>query len=182
MIDVIHKLTLGGEEQWYVARGRSSELPLLLFLHGGPGSPQTGAQHKYNRELEHHYIVVNWDQRGGGKSYRPGMDPSGMTIEQLLADAYELTQHLLQRFGKEKLVVMGHSMGAVLGAQFAARHPERIAVYVGINQPVNRVEEEERTHQYVLTESKKRHITKAMQQLERIKPPIMGALRPQMIW
>lgn len=175
MINVIHKISLGGEEQWYVARGRSEELPLLLFLHGGPGSPQTGAQHKYNRELENHYIVVNWDQRGGGKSYRPGMDPAQMTVDQLLADAYELTNHLLERFGKSKLVVMGHSMGAILGALFIERHPELVAAYVGINQPVNRVEEEERTHQYVLNESKKRQNQKALKQLQRVIPPVNGS-------
>lgn len=87
MINLVQKIKLGDEEQWYVARGRSAELPLLLFLHGGPGSPQTGAQHKYNRELEEHFIVVNWDQRGGGKSYHPHIDPATMTIDQLLSDA-----------------------------------------------------------------------------------------------
>jgi proline iminopeptidase len=175
VINVIQKIKLGGEDQWYVARGGNAELPLLLFLHGGPGSPQTGAQHKYNRELEDHYIVVNWDQRGSGKSYRPNMDPSTMTIDRLLADAYELTKHLLERFGKTKLVVMGHSMGAILGVQFIARHPELVAAYVGINQPVNRVEEEERTHHYVLTQSKERRNLKALKQMQRMRPPMNGS-------
>lgn len=43
--------------------------------------------------------------------FRPGVDPSTMTVDQLLADEYELTLHLLNRFGKCKLVVMGHFDG-----------------------------------------------------------------------
>ncbi|MCM3767680.1 alpha/beta fold hydrolase [Neobacillus niacini] len=70
-VSILEKVKLGGVEQWITIRGRNKELPILLFLHGGPGSPQTGAQQKYNRDLEDHYLVVNWDQRGSGKSFSP---------------------------------------------------------------------------------------------------------------
>lgn len=177
MINILQKITLGGEEQWYVARGDTAELPLLLFLHGGPGSPQTGAQHKFNRELEKHFLVVNWDQRGGGKSYRPDMKAEELTLEQLLSDAVELTRHLLQRFGKDKLYVMGQSMGALMGLQFAERHPELIQAYVGINQPVDRIREEERSYEFTLQEAKRRNIRKAIRALEEVGPPVNGSYK-----
>lgn len=175
MIRIQQQVTLGNEHQWYMARGESLELPLLLFLHGGPGSPQAGAQHRYNRELEKYFIVVNWDQRGSGKSYHRHIDPATMNVEQLLSDATELVQHLLRRFEKRKLYVMGHSMGALLGMQFIKRNPDVVAAYVGINQPVHRAEEEERTQQFVIAESRRRNHRKAIREMEAMRPVINGS-------
>lgn len=99
-VSALEKIMLEGVEQWYTIRGRSKNLPLLLFLHGGPGSPQTGAQRKYNDSLEEHYLVVNWDQRGSGKSFSSKASAESMTLTQLISDAnfinlqYFLSTHL----------------------------------------------------------------------------------------
>lgn len=176
-IDMLQSLMLGGERQWYTARGAKADLPVLLFLHGGPGSPQTGAQHKYNRELEDHFIVVNWDQRGAGKSYRPGIDPATMNVNQLLNDARELLLHILGQFGRKKAYVMGHSMGALMGLQLVHKYPELVTAYIGINQPVNRIEEEEKTHRFVLEESERRKHRKAISAMSGMPFPVRGSFR-----
>ena len=57
-------------------------------------------------------MVVDWDQRGAGKSYA-ALDPtSTLTPDQLISDTIELTDYLRQRFGaREDLPdreVLGH--------------------------------------------------------------------------
>ena len=141
-VSKLEKLTLGGIEQWITVRGKQKELPILLYLHDGPGSPQTGAQRKYNAILEDYFLVVNWDQRGAGKSYTPHIPADTMNFEQLLSDAYELVLYLKDTYQKEKIFLMGHSFGAALGLLFAHRYPELIQAYIGINQPVFWEEEE----------------------------------------
>lgn len=173
----MEKVTLGNVEQWYIARGSSIENPILLFFHGGPGSPQTGAQHKYNRELEKHFLVVNWDQRGCGKSYNKNVDPQTMNVQQLLSDAYELVQHLLERFNKKKVYIMGHSMGALLGILFVEKYPDVITAYVGINQPINRPLEEENSYKFTFNHATKANDKKAILELEQIGAPNNGSYK-----
>lgn len=173
-VSKLEKIMLGGVEQWYTIRGKSNELPLLLFLHGGPGSPQTGAQRRYNSSLEQHYLVVNWDQRGSGKSYSSNVLPESMTLQQLISDIDELIVHLLEKYKKEKLFIMGQSLGAVLGLTYINKYPEKIYAYVGINQPVNRAEEEKKSYQFSLEQAKIQNNQKAIMQLESIGFPING--------
>ena len=50
-------------------RGQNVEQPILLCCHGGPGMAQIGFIRHFQKELEKHFIVINWDQRGAGKSF-----------------------------------------------------------------------------------------------------------------
>ncbi len=66
-------------------------------------------------ELEKKFIVVNWDQRGSGKSYDRNIDPNTMTIDQLVNDGLEVTKILLRNFGKSKIYLVGTFMGHYIG-------------------------------------------------------------------
>ena len=96
----LEKIRLAGLDQWIHIRGHDRAKPLLLFLHGGPGFPQMPFAH-LNAELEKHFVVVHWDQRGAGKSYSSAIPDDTMKVEQFVADTRELAQLLLQRFGAE---------------------------------------------------------------------------------
>jgi proline iminopeptidase len=61
---------LGGEEQYVEMTGASEDLPVLLFLHGGPGWPQTPHLRYFNADLTKQMILVSWDQAGCGQSYK----------------------------------------------------------------------------------------------------------------
>jgi proline iminopeptidase len=173
-ISTMEKILLGGVEQWYTIRGRSEQLPLLIFFHGGPGSPQTGAQRKYNARLEEHYLVVNWDQRGSGKSFSTEVEAKTMTLDQLLSDANELIDYLLRKYNKKKVYIMGQSLGAVMGLTYIKRFPDKVHAYVGINQPVNRTEEEKKSYRFALESAKLQGNKKAIKQLEAIGFPENG--------
>lgn len=90
---------LGGMEQWILIRGQDISSPVLLWLHGGPGAAQMPIARYFNTDLEEHFIVVHWDQRGAGKSKPSHFDESTMTFKQYLKDAHELTLYLKTRFG-----------------------------------------------------------------------------------
>jgi pimeloyl-ACP methyl ester carboxylesterase len=127
-------VNLGGLDQWVMIRGENITNPVLLLLHGGPGMSETSLFRGFNSALERSYTVVYWDQRGAGKSFDPGTPRSSMTVEQFLVDLDQLVDHVRKRVGKTKVTLLGHSWGSQLGCLYAARHPEKVAVYVGCAQ------------------------------------------------
>jgi pimeloyl-ACP methyl ester carboxylesterase len=127
---------IGGMTQWLLIRGADRRAPILLWLHGGPGSAQMPI-HGLTADLERDFVVVHWDQRGAGKSNPPGFDPATMTFERFLSDAREVTAVLRERVGDQPMIVLGHSWGTMLGARLVARWPGDYAGYIGIGQQVD---------------------------------------------
>ncbi len=83
---------IGGTTQWLLIRGEDRRAPILLWLHGGPGSAQMPI-HGLTADLERDFVVVHWDQRGAGKSNPPGFDTATMTLERFLMDAQAFRDH-----------------------------------------------------------------------------------------
>ncbi|HET7587435.1 MAG TPA: alpha/beta hydrolase [Gammaproteobacteria bacterium] len=139
-IETVKRITLGGIPQWISVRGRHEGNPILLFLHGGPGFTMMPASWAYMRPWEEYFTVVQWDQRGAGKTYVEN-DPTKiaptMTMDRIVADAEELIRYLLATYDKDKIVLMGHSWGTILGVELAQKHPEWFYAYVGVSQGVN---------------------------------------------
>jgi len=129
----LERIRIGEIDQYVLIRGEDNSHPVLLFLHGGPGMPAMYLAHAFQRELEKDFVVVQWDGRGAGKSYRE--DVSGtLNTEQLVADTVELTNLLRVRFHHDRIYLVGHSWGTYLGMLAIARHPELFRAYVGIGQ------------------------------------------------
>jgi len=173
----LEAVKLGGVKQWILIRGQDASNPVLLFLHGGPGSPEMPFEHYFGPRLEEHFVVVHWDQRGAGKSLHPGIPKDSMTIGQFVSDARELVELLRKRFGAEKIYLMGHSWGTIIGTSLVQRHPELFYAYIGIGQCVDLPRNESVSYQFVLAEAKQRDHQKALRQLEKIGPPPYDNLR-----
>jgi len=138
-VATLQQVRLGGTEQWILIRGRSIHNPVLLVLHGGPGQPELGVWRFLSglKSLESNFIVVNWDQRGAGKSYQ-AIDPtSHMTLDQFVSDATQLTNYLRNRFNQPRIYIVGASWGTTLGTLLVQRHPELFAAYIGTGQMVS---------------------------------------------
>ena len=133
----LEPVVLGGVEQWILIRGYDVANPVLVFLHGGPGSPAMPYARFSFKGLEHHFTVVTWDQRGCGKSYREGLSAESITFDRMLSDTRELIQMMRARFGVQKVYLMGLSWGSLLGALTARDHPELLHAYIGVGQAVN---------------------------------------------
>ena len=106
----------------------------MLFLHGGPGSPEYAFMRYFNPHLENDFIVVYWEQRGAGKSFSKNIPPESMTLEQMVSDTRELSEYLANRFGKKKIYILGYSWGTLLGILTAHKHPELFHAYFGVGQ------------------------------------------------
>ena len=63
----LEKVHIGGNDQWILQRSEDVANPIVLFLHGGPGTSQLTSNRRNTKALEKFFTVVNWDQLGGGK-------------------------------------------------------------------------------------------------------------------
>lgn len=139
-IDVLEEVELGGVRQWISIRGLNRNNPVLLFIHGGPGSPMMPTAWAFQKPWEDFFTVVHWDQRGAGKSHHPQDDKElsrTITTEQVVRDAGELVALLRQRLHKDKIVLLGYSHGAKVGMQVADRYPQWLHAYVAVGQTTN---------------------------------------------
>lgn len=129
-------VSIGGHDQTMLIRGRDVDSPVLLYLAGGPGGTDLGAIRR-DVSLEEDFVVVAWDQRGAGKSYA-SLDPvDTFTLDQMVADTIEVTDYLRERFGEERIYLVGQSWGSTLGALAVEQRPELFHAFVGVGQMVS---------------------------------------------
>lgn len=167
----VERVVLGGFEQTILLRGRDAAKPVFLYLHGGPGAAMLPVAPYYSQQLEEHFVVVNWDQRGAGASCE-GVDWNSLTLERAVSDAIELSELLAQRPGTGgKIVLLGHSWGSVVGALAVHRRPDLYRAYVGLGQVVNGRRNEELSYQWVHDEARRRGDDEALADLAAISPP-----------
>ena len=125
-VEELREVEIGGIKQWSSIRGRDRRNPILLFIHGGPASTEMPVSWLYQSPWEDYFTVVQWDQRGAGKTAAandPALVTPTITIEQMTADGEELVALLRETFSKDKIFVLGHSWGTVIGLGIAQRHP-----------------------------------------------------------
>jgi pimeloyl-ACP methyl ester carboxylesterase len=142
--------TIGGVRQGMFIRGANKDNPVLLFLHGGPGMPTYFLTKQFPTGLEEHFTVCYWEQRDAGLSYDPAISAASLTVEQLMRDTIEVTNYLRERFGQEKIYLMGHSWGSFIGLQVAASAPELYHAYIGVAQVTNQLQSEQIAYQWML--------------------------------
>lgn len=174
-IAVLEKVQLGGAEQWITIRGQDKNQPVLLYLGiGGPGAGGFPATAMNLKPLEDHFVVVNWDQPGTGKSY--GAVPiDSLTVDRFVADAHELTQLMKERFGEDKVYVLGLSWGTILGTKLVHQYPDDYYAYVGTGQMVNTAENDRMGYQLAVKLAEEKGEQKMAARLRGFgEPPYVG--------
>lgn len=172
-IQQTYKEKIGGIDQWIYVRGQNASNPIILFVHGGPASPLAPTIWEFQRPLEEYFTVVNYDQRGAGKTYLetdPKTIAESIHIDRYVEDTIEIAQSIRKRFGKDKLILMGHSWGTVIGMKAALKRPDLFGAYVGIGQVINTRENERLSFRYGLDQARKQGNSKAVAELESIAP------------
>ena len=148
-IDQLEAPMINGARQWVQIRGEDKENPVILFIHGGPGNAMMPLNAMFQPLWEEDFTVVQWDQRGAGKSvsdpYSGAPIPMGSDIQQYVDDAVEVAQYVLSETGHQKLIVIGHSWGSVVGVRLAQQRPDLLHAYVGTGQVVDMLETERAT-------------------------------------
>ena len=167
-------VSINGHEQWIYYMGNDTSKPIILFLHGGPGTTETPFLEKFNHNLKDDFIIVCWEQRGAGKSYNRNIPPATMTMEQFIQDAHEVTQYIKKKFDRDKIYLMGHSWGTLLGIRTVKKYPGDYLAYFAIAQTSNAYLEEKLIYEWLLKQAEAEPNKKALKQLEQIGAPEEG--------
>jgi proline iminopeptidase len=170
----IERPRIGGVDQAVILRGRSDELPVLLFVHGGPGTPETPMLLDFVPELSDYVILAAWEQRGAGMSFSKSLPPESLTIAQMTRDLHEVADWLRTRFDRERIILMAHSWGTLLAVNALAESPERYTAYIGIGQLADPAASEAATYAWLVAEATRRDERRALRVLEAIGPPREG--------
>jgi proline iminopeptidase len=167
------ELTLGGARQVVNVRGSDRDNPLLIFIHGGPGSVEMPIAWSFQRPWEDFFTVVQYDQRGAGRSY-PLNDPVALaptlSLERYRDDAIELIEALQRKYGKRKVILLGHSWGSMVGLSVAIKRPDLLYAYVGMGQSVDVREAERVGMAWTEEQARKRGDKEALAAIAAIRP------------
>ncbi len=166
----LRQVELNGRKEWISIRGQDKTNPVLLFLAGGPGGTQMAAVRHDLSELEKHFIVVNWDQPGSGKSYG-SMKISDITPAVYIEDGIALTKYLCEEFRREKIYLVGESWGSALGIFLADSAPELYHAVIGTGQMVSFLDTELMDYELAMQIARERGDAGTVATLEDNGPP-----------
>lgn len=179
-ISVIEKVVIGGQEQVLIIRGADRTKPVMLYLHGGPGSPEFAYLKKMNRAIEKDFVMVYWEQRGAGKSWSKEVPAKSMNLPQLISDTRQLSLMLAKRFKKDKIYLMGHSWGSLLGILTAYHYPGLYYAYFGTGQVCSQYSAEKTGYEWVMKQAisnQDRHVISVLS-----KMPVPDSLANVAAW
>lgn len=164
-------VAIGGIEQWTTIRGDSTTSPILLVVHGGPAEVQSPLASVYE-PLEKHFVVVQWDQRGAGKTYGRNVGPNELvTLEQIARDGLELSDYLIERFNTRQIVLFGHSWGSLVGVTMAQQRPELFSNLITSGQVSSWRETVSWQHNFALRKARESGDEQAVQALASLGVP-----------
>jgi pimeloyl-ACP methyl ester carboxylesterase len=172
-LDIREKVRIGGIDQWVSIRGADRRNPVLLFVHGGPGYVSMPMSWWFARGWEDYFTVVQWDQRGSGKTYLltdPAAVASTLTLDRVVGDTEEMAQWTRRTLGKDKIFVLGHSFGSYPGLQLALRHPDWLYAYIAVGQLTNGPESERRGWVTTLDAARRAGNDEAVRELQAMAP------------
>ncbi len=169
-------VTSGGHEFGLMLRGADPGAPVLLYVPGPPGGSEIGAMRRHLAELERHFVVATWDRRGGGKSYG-ALDPAAtFTMDEEVRHALAVADHLRQRFGRDRIHLVGASGGSLVGVLAVLRRPEMFYSYVGVGQAINPREMDRRQYDDTLAWARRTGDTALERRLTELGPPPYAGL------
>ena len=172
-IDDARYVEIGGLEQWVTIRGEDRSNPVLLFVHGGPGDATNLWSYAAFRSWLRVFTVVQWDQRGAGRTLgRNGASSAkGITVARMAQDGIELAEFLRKTLQKEKIVVVGHSWGSILGSFMVKARPDLFYAFVGTGQVSDPVRNSAVAYSELLKKSAALREQRAIQELREVGPP-----------
>ena len=171
-IDEARYVKIGGIDQWIQIRGQDRSNPVLLCLHGGPGGtwlPLTTLFVPWEKE----FTVVQWDQRGAGKT----LETTGaavadtMSVDRMAQDGIEVAEFLRTHLHKDKIILLGHSWGSILGIRMARERPDLFYAYVGTGQVSSMPRSQKASYAQLLENARRASDARAVKQLEDIGAP-----------
>ncbi|MFI6392818.1 alpha/beta fold hydrolase [Nonomuraea sp. NPDC050540] len=109
---------------WTAGSANPRRFPVVM-LHGGPGVPDYLAP--VSAIIDDLCLVHRYDQRGTGGSSWEGEHTIARHVEDLVS--------LLDAWGHDRVVLVGHSFGTNMAGYFLLAHPERVAGLIQLAGP-----------------------------------------------
>ena len=177
-VAVSTKVNVGDARLHLEVRGERATAPVLVWIHGGPGGAERPLFRILNGDLEHHFLVAYYDQRGAGLSFDPDASVARLTIAQHVADLDRVIEDLRLRYHRRRVLLVGHSWGAALGLIYAHAHPEKVLGIVGVAPAVAFGEQARREYAYDFSEATRRGDRRSLDELAAIGPPPYAEAAP----
>jgi pimeloyl-ACP methyl ester carboxylesterase len=168
---ILERIDINGAEHWISLSEADpiKDKPIVLFLHGGPGSANLSLLNQLAPGLRDYAIIVNWDQRNAGKSFSLFQSRQSVSFEQSIEDAHLLTQYLKNKFSVDKISLLGFSAGTALGIMLIDRYPDDYNLFISVAQMVDGQRGEQLSLDYTLQKAREFNDTKAISELEEVK-------------
>lgn len=151
-VDTLMDIELNGISQKLLIKSNNINNPVLLWLHGGPGTSEMFITHHCMDRLINYFTIVHWDQRGTALSYNERIKSTDVSFDKILYDALTLTDILRKTYRQDKIFLIGHSFGSILGIHLADRYPDRYYAYVGVGQVINDSKSREITYTWLVNQ------------------------------
>ena len=160
-------VSIAGIDHYLLHYRSKPEDPVILFIHGGPGQTESFFAFIVEEYAARNYNIVYYDQRGAGKTWLKNKKSKPDT-EILKNDLLEMVLYVKKTYNKEKIAILGHSWGSVLGSMFALEYPEHTSCYIGCGQVINIMENERTGYAILKSAVEKSGNRKDIRKLEKI--------------
>ena len=168
-----YRQPVNGVPHWISIRGQDRSNPVILFVHGGPATPTIPSLWQFQRPLEEYFTMVNYDQRGAGKTFREDHSDTvagTLRIQTYVDDLVAIAEHVRAKLGKQRVLLVGHSWGTIVAMRAALARPDLFHAYVGIGQVIDVRENERVSLEYGLAEARRRGDDEALREMEALLP------------
>ncbi|MDD6794186.1 MAG: alpha/beta fold hydrolase [Clostridiaceae bacterium] len=138
-ISEICSFSLGGYEQKVLIEGKRKDSPIVIALHGGPGTPipfSVGCRGLFPQFTDN-FIMVYWDQLGCGiNNY---MINDTFSIDVFVQMTEELVEQIKMKFPNNKVMIFSTSWGSILSAKLLERNPHAVDAVIACGQIIKNV-------------------------------------------
>lgn len=138
-ISEVYTFELGGFKQKVLIEGKRRDLPVVLTLHGGPGTPipfSVGCRGLFP-EFTDKFLMVYWDQLGCGiNNYK--IDEQ-FHIDNFVDMGIDLLDELKRMFPQNKMMIFATSWGSILSAKIAEKRNDMLDGVVVSGQIIREV-------------------------------------------
>lgn len=138
-ISELCSFSLGGYEQKVLIEGKREESPIVITLHGGPGTPipfSVGCRGLFPVFTDE-FIMVYWDQLGCGINNYVIDDT--FSVDSFVWMTEELVEQIKKKFPNNKLLIFSTSWGSILSAKLLERNPHAVDTVIACGQIVKNV-------------------------------------------
>ena len=120
---------INGISQYFLHIPNDSK-DVIIMLHGGPGIPNSYVAY-YQQPYINFCNAVYYDQRGAGKTrIKNKTNPDSLSLGVMLEDLKSTIQYVKEKYITDRVFLVGHSWGTVLGTEYILKYPNDVAGFI----------------------------------------------------